>query len=770
MRQLSAILFADIMGYTAMMQENEEHAVRAREKFRQTLDREIADYRGEIIQYSGDGALCTFNSAIDAVRSAIAIQKEMREDPQVPLRIGIHSGDVMVDEKNIYGDGVNIAARIESFAVAGGIFISAKVYDEIKNQSDIEAISVGLFELKNVRQPMEIYAVSNAGLTVPSKEMLEGKGRRISDQGTIPAKISRRTVILSSIAALVILMGSYFLYQNFSRYKNNVTDKSIAVLPFENLSNNAEDEYFTEGMTDEILTELAQISGLRVLSRTSTTQYKDTKKTMKEIGAELGVANLVEGSVRKVGDRLRVIVQLINAKTDDHLWAETYNREVKDVFAIQSEIALQIATELDNKLTAEEKKRLEEKPTENLEAYDYFMRGKSYANGFWTKGEVQNVPLADRMFRASFKLDPNFVDPYAYLIAMYLDVYYYHMGPGVDSYRQKAKGLLDTLLALNIDKAAVHIALGSYKYKVDRDYKAAIAEFSKAIEEDPSRVESPLLRSEVYRAQGKMKEALADLKKVLDRSPNEEWYLYAMFEDYLAMRNADEALKYIDKLIALVPDNVNNYRAKASCLVALRGDLEGARRVLITQPIPRQNFDDDYKFIDMLEGNYAPILSDRLQHSDSMEENEFVLHPYSIDIAIIYQAQGKTAEAKKYFAKARDVLEARKGNSEDARVLTALGVAYAGLGDSKKALEYGNRARELMPLSKDIFMGLPPLGNMALIHSFLGDEDEAVEILNQLMQLPFSWNTFNTIPFLKMLPQWNSLHSNPGFKKLVGEN
>src|SRR5580765_4682250 len=218
MRQLTAIMFADIMGYTAMMQENEVHAMRSREKFKKSLDREIMAHHGSIIQYSGDGALCSFNSAIDAVRSAIAIQKEMRDDPRVPLRICLHSGDVRVDEKNIYGDGVNIASRIESFAVAGGIFVSAKVYDEIKNQNNIEAISLGRFELKNVKQPVEIYAISNGGLMVPSKENLEGKGKKISEISSDSPKNSRRAIIFSFLIAVVVLAAGYYGYQNFFQH------------------------------------------------------------------------------------------------------------------------------------------------------------------------------------------------------------------------------------------------------------------------------------------------------------------------------------------------------------------------------------------------------------------------------------------------------------------------------------------------------------------------------------------------------------------------
>ena len=773
MRQLTAIMFADIAGYTAMMQENEVQAMVIRERLRKVLDREINAFNGHIIQYSGDGALCSFNSAIDAVRSAIAVQKEMRDDPSIPLRIGIHSGDVMVDEKNIYGDGVNIASRIESFAVAGGVFVSGKVYDEIKNQNDIEAVSLGTFELKNVKQPLEIYAISNAGLVVPSKEKLEGKGKKVSDLDHYSTGNSRRTIILSSLIALVFLVGGYLLYKNFFHSKNKITDRSIAVLPFENLSDNKEDEYFTEGMTDEILTELSKMSGLKVLSRTSTTQYKDTKKTMKQIGAELGVQSLVEGSVRKVGDQLRVIVQLINAKTDDHIWAKTYNRQVKDVFAIQSEIAQQIADELDHKLTAEEKKLIEEKPTDNLKAYDFYLRGKSYANDFWGGGGMHDVAAANRMFRAAFKLDPKFVNPYAYLISVYIDVYYYHFGAESDSYLPMAKGLLDTLLALKIDKAIVHTAFGNYHYKIDGDYDSALAEFGKAIEEDPNSLEAPLLRAEVYRRQGKMDEALKDLYKVLERSPNEEWHLFALFETYMFMRNAKEALVYSDKLISLFPDKAAYYSDKAFIIGALQGDLQKARSVLTAaQPLFESNqFAETYTDLDMLAGNYTGFLNFRLQHPDSIMETEISIGSFATEIAIIYRAEGKPAEAKKYFTKACDVLEAKWGDMpNDFRILNALGVAYAGLGDRQKALDYANRAQELLPPSQDIFQGIVPLEDRALIYTLLGDQEEAIQILNHLLQLPYSWYAANTIPLYKMSPQWVSLRNNPKFKKLVGES
>lgn len=771
MRQLRAIMFADIVGYTAMMQNNEEHAMRNREKFSKMLNREVVVFQGSIVQSSGDGALCSFSSAIAAVNCAIAIQQEMRENPEVPLRIGIHSGDVMVDENNIYGDGVNIASRIESFAVAGGIFISAKVYDEIKNQNTIEAIPLGAFELKNVKQPIEIYAISNAGLRVPAKEQLEGKGRMFINPRIHASKKNRRTVIISALTALAILFSGYFIYMIFFQVNSSVTDKSIAVLPFENLSDNKEDEYFTEGMTDEMLTELSQISGLKVLSRTSTAQYKDTKKTMKEIGEELGVQTLVEGSVRKVGDQLRVIVQLINAKTDEHIWAETYNRKMEDVFAIQSEIAQQIAKELGSRLSATERMRIEERPTENLEAYDFYLRGKSFANDFWAGEDIQNVPVAERMFRAAFRLDPNFVEPYSYLIAMYIDVYYYRAGPEKDAYLRIVNGMLDTLLALKIDKPIVHVALGSYHYKIDRDYDLALAEFAKAIAQDPNSIEAPLLRSEIYRRQGKFDEALADLEKVKERSPNEEWNLAALFETHLAMRNAEEALMYNDKLISLLPDKAVNYTTRAFTIAVLLGDVSRAQKVITdAKPLFKADqFEQLDKEFELLEGNYKPYLDMLLQHPDTLVETEVGFRSAALQIAILYHAQGKQTEAKEYFSRARDMLEAEEDASpNDFRVLSPLGVAYAGLGERQKAIEYGNRARELAPLSEDIILGIVPLENMALIYTLLGDQDEAVQILDQLMQMPFSWYASNSIPLLKMSPRWISLKDNAAFRKLVG--
>ena len=284
-RQLAAIMFADIMGYTAMMQEDESRALQQRQKFKTKLEEEVAAHHGRVLELRGDGALCSFTSTIEAARAALAVQLEMQTDPIVPLRIGMHTGDVIFEENNIYGDGVNIASRMESFALPGSIFISGKVYDDIKNQKDIQTVSLGMYALKNVKDVVEIFAISNPGIKIPDKDILEGKGEKV------PTPESKSAIKESS---------------------KKISEKSIAVLPFANMSNDPEQEYFSDGMAEEILNSLAHLKDLKVAGRTSAFQFKGKNIDLREVGDKLGVSKVLEGSIRKQGNRLRITAQLIN--------------------------------------------------------------------------------------------------------------------------------------------------------------------------------------------------------------------------------------------------------------------------------------------------------------------------------------------------------------------------------------------------------------------------------------------------------------------------
>jgi len=361
-RQLAAIMFTDIVGYTALMQENEQLAVEQRDRTRKNLDTALAKYGGKLLQHYGDGTLSVFNSAINAVRSATEIQTVNRQN-KIDMRIGIHTGDVMFDDNGIYGDSVNIASRIESLAVPGAVFISEKLYTEITNQG-IEAKSLGYFELKNVKQPMQVYAVSSPGLVTPSRDAVRGKVTQIMN--------------------------------------------SIAVLPFASLSSDPENEFFCDGITEELLNVLAKIEGLQVISRTSSFAFKGKTGDVREIAAKLNVRKILEGSVRKVGNKVRITAQLINAADGYHVWSESYDRNFEDIFELQDDISRSIANKLRKNLSASDhEKTLVNVPTENMEAYKKYMQGIHYRN-------VQSLEVAMKAMQCFYEaitLEPNFVDP-----------------------------------------------------------------------------------------------------------------------------------------------------------------------------------------------------------------------------------------------------------------------------------------------------------------------------------------------------------------------
>jgi len=308
-RLLAAIMFTDMVGYTALMQKNEQKAKVNRDRHRKVLQDSVAEHQGKILQYYGDGTLIIFSSAIEGVKCAIQIQIELQREPIIPLRIGIHTGDIVYDDEGVYGDGVNVASRIEGLAVSGSILISGKLSDEIKNQQAFSTKLLGTFDLKNVSKPMEIYAMVNDGLTVPNEAEIKTRPKDKS--------------------------------------------KSLAVLPFVNMSADADNEYFSDGITEELLNVLAKVEGLQVTARTSSFAFKGRNEDIKQIGTQLGVKNILEGSVRKAGNRIRITAQLISAVDGYHIWSETYDRQLEDIFAVQDEIAQKITNRLSEKLSLE---------------------------------------------------------------------------------------------------------------------------------------------------------------------------------------------------------------------------------------------------------------------------------------------------------------------------------------------------------------------------------------------------------------------------------
>ncbi len=362
-RRQAAVVFNDISGYTSLMQKNEEHAILVRQRHKEVVDRLTRDHKGTIIQYYGDGTLSIFDSSLDAVRCALSMQLEFTNPPQIPLRIGINTGDILLGPDGIYGDSVNIASRIERICVPGSVLISSKVFEEIKHHESIRTKDLGQFELKNVRHPMNLHAVIHDGIKVPDPIDLAGK------------------------------LG--------------FKEKSIMVLPFYNLSNDPENDFFSDGITEQIIFALSELEGLRVTSRTSSFTFKDKQVNLRQLHQEMGIDHILEGSVRRHGKKVRITAQLINAADDFHLWSETYTRELSDVFQLQDEIAAMIANKLKASFQQSYEKRFSipnEEPNTQSDVYEFYHKGRYE----WKQMNHGYIDKAIHYFKKSTEADRDF--------------------------------------------------------------------------------------------------------------------------------------------------------------------------------------------------------------------------------------------------------------------------------------------------------------------------------------------------------------------------
>ncbi|HET9744732.1 MAG TPA: adenylate/guanylate cyclase domain-containing protein, partial [Chitinophagaceae bacterium] len=472
-RQLAAILFTDIAGYTAMMQRDEQSTVTMVKHHRAVLEKTVAEFDGEVIEFYGDGSLCIFTSITQAVHCAYRIQQLMQQgNPPVPLRIGLHIGEVIYENGKIMGDGVNIAARIQSLGQPGSILFSKEVFDKIRNHPEFKTVYLGRYNLKNVAEPMDVSALSNEGLTVPPKEKIEGRIKKISARRKL--KAVRKGILLSTAAIVITLLVLFLPGLLKDKIRFSGSEKSIAVLPFENISNDSLQQYFSDGITEDIITQLSKIANLKVISRTSVMQYKGNRKNVREIADELGVATILEGSVRKEGNKLRITAQLIDAESDEHLWSESYDRDASQVFAIQSEVAQEIAKALNVKLTTEEGKRIIEKATNNVEAYEDYLRAK-------------RLPLFEReeLLLSVLKKDSTFSLAWAELANVYAKIPWRNLSEK-PYYVRKSLDAAITAVEYGPERSETHMILGDVLKISTLSPALAIKEINRSIKLNPN--------------------------------------------------------------------------------------------------------------------------------------------------------------------------------------------------------------------------------------------------------------------------------------------
>jgi adenylate cyclase len=478
-RQLAAIMFTDIEGYTSLMQENEEKAIHIRAKHREIFNTITEKHNGRILQYYGDGTLSIFDSAIDAVNCGVEMQLDFQKDPAVPVRIGIHTGDIIFSEDEIIGDGVNVASRIESLAVSGSVFISEKVYDEIKNQVSIKTSLLRTFRLKNVEKPIEVYAISNVGLVVPHLSDL--KGKTDADTSALPVTQESRKLIIRKVIAftfiLAVIIGALSIaYVKFNGKINSGSDntgKSIAVLAFKNMSGDPDQEYFSDGISEEILNSLVNVENLKVAGRTSAFSFKGKNEDIRVIGEKLDVTMVLEGSVRKDGTKVRITAQLINVEDGFHIWSETYEREMDDIFSIQDEIATKIVEKLKLQVRNPTKGMVR---TSNIAAYDLLLKGIFFLNKDY-EGTIKGMEY----FQRAVELDPEYAAAYAWIGDAYTNYATYGFMSSAEAY-SKARTASQKAISLNEHDPRAHKVLAYVHLYYDWDWEASLTEYNKAIQ------------------------------------------------------------------------------------------------------------------------------------------------------------------------------------------------------------------------------------------------------------------------------------------------
>ncbi len=539
--------------------------------------------------------------------------------------------------------------------------------------------------------------------------------------------------------------------------------KSIAVLPFNNMSAEAENEYFSDGITDDIITQLSMIADLKVISRQSSMQYKGSEKNLRRIAEELGVATILEGGVQRIGDRVRINAQLIDAETDEHLWAEQYNREVTDVFAIQSDVAQQIAAALKATLTPAEKDRIEVTPTENVQAYEVYLRGKEYMRRGLSEADAR---LAVRMFQQAVHLDPELALAYAHLSIAHSRIWWFHWDRSPQRL-DSAGAAVERALELEPDLAEANEALGWYYYWGYLDYERALAAFQEALTAQPTNSGVLFGIGSVRRRQGRMKETLARFREAAELDPRNWLIANDLGETYLLVRDFPLAERHLDRAISLAPHERWPYWWKAQLYVGWKASTEKARAVL--QAADEAGVDHPWLaytavWLDVLEHDFEAAL-DALAHvpSDAYDFQNFYV-PESLVRARIHGLAGHSRLAEAYYDSTRVTLEGRiASRPRDARLHSSLGIAYAGLGRKDDAIRQGKRGVELLPVSIDAFEGVYRLGELAQIYAAVGESQLAIDTLDQLLSIP----GVLTVQLLRIDPIWDPLREDPRFQALL---
>jgi serine/threonine protein kinase len=573
-------------------------------------------------------------------------------------------------------------------------------------------------------------------------------------------------LLILSLAALAAAIG-WNVWK--SELISRPTTKSVAVLPFENLSPDPDSAYFANGIQDEILTRLAKVADLKVISRTSTQHYESKPRNLREIAKQLGVANILEGTVQKAADEVLVNVQLVNAQTDSHLWADSYDRKLTDIFAVESEVAKAVADQLQAKLTGQEEQAIAAKPTDNPEAYDAYLRGRAFAGG--SPFDKSNVERTIQSYQEAVKLDPNFAQAWAYLSCAQSGSYWL----GQDSSPTQlaaAKTAADRALALDPNLPETHLALGYYRYYGQRDYTGALAEFQQAERGLPNNVDVIDAMALVQRRLGRWEEAIGGFRRIVELDPRSKNAYRMLAATYWSLRRFPEALATADRALAFEPTNAEALGIKVFVFWAM-GDLQAVEPLLAnpgTEPlIPGGSTMPVRGAQALFQRRYAAAI-EIFSTAVAAAKPENPNIDAKLFLGLSQQRAGDVAAARATYQSAvqdiqRELEKVAPDSYQAAETRAGLGLAYAGLGEAASAIAEGQKAMAIHPASKDPFGGPEEEDRMARIYALLGDADHAIPILKRLLLIPYGGAI--TPALLRLDPMFDPLRNDPRFQKLV---
>ena len=775
--EIGHVLFIDIVGYSKLLIEEQKERlgeltaiVLGTAQVRESTDEQLVRLP------TGDGMALVFrHSAEEPARCALEIAEALRKHPEIPVRMGVHSGPVsevtdVSGRSNLAGAGINMAQRVMDCGDAGHILLSKHVADDLEQHGRWQPHlhNLGECEVKHgVRLGVvNLYRDGVGNPQLPKKfHALKQHRSRIRW-----AEITAALLLLAAVVAAFLIVS-----RKPMRSAVAAPEKSIAVLPFENLSEEKANAFFADGVQDEILTYLARIADLKVISRTSVVQYRSgMPRNLRDIGEQLGVAHVLEGSVQRAGNRVRVNAQLVDARNDAHLWAQTYDRDLADVFAIQSEIAKAIADQLQAKLSPNEKKAIEQPPTTDLAAFDLYSRAKSLllSAGFSATREP-DVLKAIELLDEAVKRDPSFFDAYCQLA--YTHAYFYATS-GSDHTPARlalAEAALQAATRLRPDAAETHLARAQYLYFGLRDYAGALAELEiarRALPNDPRLFE---LTGYILRRRGQQEEGLQNLERVVELDPRNVDILQQIAFSYVNLRRFAEAIAALDRALAIMPDNVETRAARGLYYVCWKGDTRPLRQtidaILAQGPGAIASAADVWFFCALAERD--PAAAERALVA--VGDNPWLSNESAIILSRSF-GEGLLARMTKDEARARTAFEAARAEQEkivqaqpdNGPALCVLSLIDAALGRKDLALDEGRRAIALTPLEKDVIKGSRVLQYFAITAAWAGEKELALQQLEAGLRAPTA-SLMLSYGALKLHPFWDPLRGDPRFEKIV---